>query len=1092
MPVGTVTFVLGDVVGSTALWDSDPEVADAAIARLDALVAELVVAHGGVRPVEQGEGDSFVAAFALATNAVGFAVDLQRAVSSADWLGTITPALRIGVHSGDARLHDGLYRGDVLNRCSRIRDLAHGGQILVSGTTADLVIDGLTDGTSLLDLGLHRLRDLSRPERVEQLCHQDLPVEFPQLQSLDRVPHNLPLQLTSFVGRDHELREVAETLAGTRLVTLTGAGGSGKTRLALQLAAGLVDTYADGVWLVDLSAQGDANLVGRAVADALRVREMPLEDALSAVERFLMGRRVLLVVDNCEHLIDSVSAAVQRLISTCADTSVLATSREPLGLAGEATYRLPSLALPRDDDRQCASVQLFVERATAARPALRVDDDTITTIASICARLDGLPLAIELAAARCRVLSPRQIAEQLDTRFSLLSGGPRTAMARQRTLEASVDWSVDLLDDAERRLFRRLSVFTGSFSLEAVTSVGGRDDGEAWPIVESLTSLVDKSLVLAEEHADAVRYRLLETIRYCAAQQLFDADESVAARQAHAEYYESYALLVARDLLGPEAVRAYASLDRERDNISVAQAWLAQTGETARALALFAALHPLWTRSSGIEALDPVTDLLAIDGVDPATRARAMLAAAELAWLAGDLDRNLSLLNSAATIARTIADDTPSIFVDLFRGWRGLLVGDPSTEQSLASARDGFHAHELWYWSADALYGLGGAHVMRGDLAGGDAILREAVDDARRSLNPVALSRALVLHTSAVMQRGDLVIADQMLDEAAALRTTTADNTSGLFGDALRAWIAFARGQYEEADAIAARVADESRRAGIPVTLGWSTWVRISTSRACAAPARTLTLIADLDHAIVLPWVTAWCGAVRSEIALAEGDLALARATIDTALAATTEVQYAGYAQSRCLLTRSRLLHASGGDDAENDAYQALALAGTGDLRLETIEALELIASYAADTGDFEYAARLTGAARRARSETGAPSPPIVQPQIDLTLATLQAGLDPEQLDALLGQGHALHITAARAYTERGRGTRHRPSTGWQSLTPTESRVVELAATGIKNADIARQMFVSIATVKTHLTHIFTKLDVATRAELAAVVARRQ
>jgi len=526
LPTGTVTFVLSDVVGSTAMWEARPEAAAETIAALDGLVDKLVDAHSGAKPVEQGEGDSFVAAFAHAGDAARFAVSLQRSLATVAWPDDIRPGLRLALHTGDARLQDGLYRGESLNRCARIRALAHGGQTLLSGTTAELVVDGLSDGVFLKDIGVHRLRDLSRPEHLRQLCDPELPMEFPPLLSLDHLPNNLPLQLTSFIGRDNEMAEVAELLATQRLITLTGAGGSGKTRLALQVAANLLDCGTEGTWLVDLAPVSDPQLVGRAIATVLGVHEMPLQDVSDALETWLRDRTVLLLLDNCEHLIDECAAIVARLVGSCPHVKVLATSREPIGVSGETAYRVPSLQLPDDDSAECASVDLFAARAVTVRPSFRVGPENADAIASICRRLDGLPLAIELAAARCRALSPQQIANQLVDRFSLLSGGTRTALPRQRTLEASVAWSFDLLTDDERSLLQRLSVFSGSFSLEAAEAVGSLDQDDAWQVVEMLTGLVDKSLVQIEEDERAVRYRLLETVRHFAAQQLVASGET--------------------------------------------------------------------------------------------------------------------------------------------------------------------------------------------------------------------------------------------------------------------------------------------------------------------------------------------------------------------------------------------------------------------------------------------------------------------------------------------------------------------------------------------------------------------------------------
>ncbi len=435
LPTGTVTLLLADVEGSTRLWETQPKEMTAALARLNQTVSAIIASRDGVRPVEQGEGDSFVAAFARASDAVAAALEMQRA--------PLAPIrLRIGLHTGEIQLRDeGNYAGPTINRTARLRDLGHGGQTLLSGATEAMVLDELPCDAWLSDLGTHPLRDLPRPERVVQLCHPDVVNEFPAL----RVPkavasHGIPVQLTSFVGRDAELAQLRELLTQNRLVTLTGAGGAGKTRLAVQIAGQLSGEFGDGIWYVDLAPITDPELVPLTVARAFGLPDQPSRSTMDTLTRFIADRHMLVVLDNCEHLLDASAALVMTLLEACSGLTLLTTSREPIGVAGEVSWRVPSLSLADE------ALELFTDRARHARPEFVVTDDNGATVSEICARLDGLPLAIELAAARVRALSLAEILESLHDRFRLLTGGARTAVRRQQTLRASVDWSHALLD----------------------------------------------------------------------------------------------------------------------------------------------------------------------------------------------------------------------------------------------------------------------------------------------------------------------------------------------------------------------------------------------------------------------------------------------------------------------------------------------------------------------------------------------------------------------------------------------------------------------------------------------------------------------
>ena len=561
LPTGTVTLLLADVEGSTRLWETQSDEMTAAIAHLDQAVSYAIAAHDGVRPVEQGEGDSFVIAFARASDAVACALDLQRA--------PLAPIrLRIGVHTGEVRLRDeGNYIGPTINRTARLRDLAHGGQTVLSGATEPLVVDRLPDGAWLTDLGTHPLRDLPRPERVVQLCHRDLRNEFPPLRTPSTVvAHNLPAQLTSFVGRQAEMNRLREALIGGRHVTLTGAGGVGKTRLAVQVAAELAGQFGDGVWYVDLAPITHPGVVPVTVARALGLPDQPGRSTMETLLRFIRDRHMLVVLDNCEHLLDASAGLVVALLGGAPRLTLLATSREPIGVTGEATWRVPSLSLADE------AIELFADRARLAQSDFCMTDDNAAAVAEICRRLDGIPLAIELAAARVRALWLAEIVDGLHDRFRPLTGGARTAVRRQQTLRASVEWSHGLLTETERILFRRLAVFLGGFDLDAAQAVAGAGAVERYHVLDQLSLLVDKSLVVAENTGGRARYRLLETVRQYALERLAESGEADAVRARHRDHYTAMAALLdtpARADYEPRLDQA----ETEIDNLRAAFAW---------------------------------------------------------------------------------------------------------------------------------------------------------------------------------------------------------------------------------------------------------------------------------------------------------------------------------------------------------------------------------------------------------------------------------------------------------------------------------------------------------------------------------------
>ena len=617
LPTGTVTLLLADVEGSTRLWESQPKEMTAALARLNSVVSDVIAAHDGVRPVEQGEGDSFVAAFARASDAVAAALELQRA--------PLAPIrLRIGLHTGEIQLRDeGNYAGPTINRTARLRDLGHGGQTLLSGATEALVLDGLPSDAWLSDLGTHPLRDLPRPERVMQLCHPDMVNEFPPLRAPKAVvSQHLPAQLTSFVGRNTELSQVRELLSENRLVTLTGAGGAGKTRLAIEVAGRLSGKFDDGVWCVDLAPITDPDLAPVTVARALGLPDQARRSTMDTLTRFVADRQMLVVLDNCEHLLDASAALTNALLGAAPGLTLLATSREPIGVAGEVSWRVPSLSLADE------AIELFTDRARRARPDFTLSAGKAGTVGEICARLDGLPLAIELAAARVRALSLAEILDSLHDRFRLLTGGARTAVRRQQTLRASVDWSHALLTEPERVLFRRLAAFLGGFDFNAARTVTSDGEVERFQVLDLLTLLVDKSLVAADDSEGRTRYRLLETVRQYALEKLGESGEADAVRARHRDHYTAIAALLDAPA-GTDYEQRLEQAETEIDNLRAAFAWSRENSAAELALTLTSSLQPLWLARGRLrEGLAWFDAALAdLDArhleVPPATRARA-------------------------------------------------------------------------------------------------------------------------------------------------------------------------------------------------------------------------------------------------------------------------------------------------------------------------------------------------------------------------------------------------------------------------------------------------------------------------------------
>jgi predicted ATPase/class 3 adenylate cyclase len=579
LPSGTITFLFTDIEGSTKLAQQYPGKWESLRTRHHAILRSAIESENGY--IFQIIGDAFCAAFHTAGDALQAAIKSQTDLHAKNW-GDTPVKVRMGIHTGKGEIQEGGdYSGYVtLCRVQRLMSAGHGGQTLLSQTTQDLVRDELPPGLALRDLGERRLKDLTRPEHIFQLLIPGLPADFPPLKTLDTFSNNLPVQLTSFIGREKEIGEVKRLLNEKRLVTLTGSGGTGKTRLALQTAADLLDSFPNGAWLVELAPLSDPDLVPQAVASALGVREQPGRSMQDTLTDYLREKKLLLILDNCEHLIEACAVLADMLLHACPGLKILATSREALGIAGEVPFRVPSLSTPDTGHLppiptllQYEAVRLFSERAATVFPSFTVTDDNASALSRVCRRLDGIPLAIELAAARVRMLSVEQIAARLDDCFRILTGGSRTALPRLQTLRALIDWSYDLLSESERLLLRRLSVFAGGWLLEAAEAVCA-DEVAGMDVLGLLTQLVNKSLVVVDyEQEQDARYRLLETVRQYACEKLAETGEGERVRTRHLAYFLQFAEEASPHLFRTEQLDWLRRLEMEHDNLRAALEW---------------------------------------------------------------------------------------------------------------------------------------------------------------------------------------------------------------------------------------------------------------------------------------------------------------------------------------------------------------------------------------------------------------------------------------------------------------------------------------------------------------------------------------
>ena len=767
------TFLFTDIEGSTQLWEREPSRMESALARHDVLARSAAETHRG--RVIKTTGDGMCAAFDDPRDAIAAVLEFQQALADPAATEGVSLRARCGLHAGVAEQRDSDFFGSALNRAARIMAAAHGGQVLASQALAVLLVERVPNGVTLQDLGAVRLRDLASPERVFQVVHPSLRHEFPSLRSLSSTPNNLPQQMTSFIGRESELGDVRRALAKARLVSLLGAGGLGKTRLSLQAAAEAMDDFPDGVWLVELAPVADPRRVAQAIASVLGVKEESGQSILEALAKTLKDRRLLVVLDNCEHLLPPCAETATALLHTVPQLKILATSREPLRVTGETIYALPALAAPEPmQEIDAASlarfpaVRLFIDRAVAVQPDFRITEHNARHVVDICHRLDGIPLAIELAAARVRALSVQSIAERLHDRFRLLTGGDRTALPRQRTLRALIDWSYDLLTPDESALLRRIAVFAGSFTLEAAEAIGGGGEIEAASVLDLLSHLVEKSLVVLD--LESARYRLLETVRQYARERLDESGEADDARAHHVAFYLALTEQ-ARPLLGGAQQAAWLTrFDIERENLLSAHASCDRVENGAEmGLRLLYAIKPYWLNRGLLGVGYAVTtEALARAGAQARSRARCggLADAGQLGFFLGRYAESQSLLEESLAIARELGDKKLVEAVLQPLGMACLGRGDVASarrhlSEALALARELGNKREL----AAALNALAQLHRMEGELDAAEPIYGDVVTLGREIKDRETVAIGLLNLAMVSIGRGSTTAARGMLLE---------------------------------------------------------------------------------------------------------------------------------------------------------------------------------------------------------------------------------------------------------------------------------------------------------------------------------------
>ncbi|MDQ7857407.1 MAG: tetratricopeptide repeat protein [Armatimonadota bacterium] len=1020
-----LSFLFTDIEGSTKLWERDPEAMKAALAAHDDILRR-AIGQGGGR-VFKTVGDAFLAVFAAPADAASAAVAGQRALAAHPWSSLGPLRVRMGVHVGPAEERDGDFFGQTLNRTARIVAVAHGGQILLSEASVTAIGEHLPDGLTLRDLGAHRLRDLQRPEHLFQIVGSGLPDGFPSLRSLDALPNNLPRQLTSFIGREREIDELARLVRQSVLVSIVGAGGAGKTRLALQVAAELLEDFGDGVWLVELAPLADPEQVPHAVAATLGVREEAGRAVEDVLVEYLRPRQTLVILDNCEHLIDATAALVETLLRACPRLRIVCTSREALGIPGEVAWRIPSLTMP--DPRRLPplervgeyeAIRLFVDRASAVAPGFELTADALPAVAAIARRLDGIPLAIELAAARTKVLTPDQIAARLDDRFRLLTGGSRTALPRQQTLRAAMDWSYELLADDERAVLRRLSVFAGGWTLEAAEVICADAGVEATQVLDLQAALVDKSLVVVEDQGGRPRYRLLETVRQYARDKLLEVGEAGAWRTRHRDWFLELAERAATRLQGPTQADALDALSAEHDNLNAAIEWSLGNNEPEAALRMAAALWWYWyLRGYFREGSRWSQDALARATAPTSVRVRALTGAGLLAYAQGDFTRLGGYGEEGLALARELGEPLYAAYCQILLSLDALLRGDYGRAETLArESQDWLQAMEhAWglataglilaevarlrgrwaqslatyeqslllfrevgdMWGmAMAQRGLGFLARAEGDYERATALHEEGLAMARRLGDRAGIAYATMHLALDEMRMGDYAKAESRLREALAFIREIGDQNGLAYTLYYLGLVVAYQGRNDEAQGLLDESLAIGTATGSPLLIAYAksglgrvALHRGDNARAAALASEALAIFRQTGER----WGEAVAHYVVGAAAIQERDYATAAVHGEDSLKGFEALRDRWAAgSSQRLLARVAI---GRGEYARARALYEEALAGAAQYqeRLGVARALNGLAQVAFHEGRLEQAAWLLGVESRLREAIGSPIP---------------------------------------------------------------------------------------------------------------------
>lgn len=820
LPTGTVAFLFTDIEGSTQRWESHRDAMDAAIRRHDALLQESIAAHDGY--VFKRMGDSFCSVFRTAPDAIAAAYDAQRTLNKEDFSTVDGLKVRMAVHVGHADEHNGDYFGPTVNRVARLLAIGYGGQVLVSGAATDLAQGEMPPQTALRDLGSHRLKDLAQPEQVYQLIAPDLPQKFFPLRSLDALPNNLPLQLTSFIGREDEIESVKALAETHRLTTLVGTGGVGKTRLALQAGADLLDRHEDGVWFVELAPLSDGTLIVSELAPLFGVQASGERSLVDALLSSLRSKHALLIIDNCEHLVDPAAEIIEKILRGCPNVHVLATSREALKIPGETVHRVASL----DEE---AAIALFAERASASTDSFKLTDENRATVTKICRRLDGIALAIELAAARVRALDVNELFTRLDERFRILTGGSRTALPRQQTMRALIDWSFDLLTPAEQALLRRMSAFAGGSTLDAASAICTDDElVEQWDVLDYLTSLVDKSLVVAELNdtnsaSSKLRYRLLESTRQYSAEKLAGSGERDRFRRRHAEYFCEMAKRAGETWGSTPTLTWMPPLEVEIDNFRSSLDWaLAEKQDAEIGGVLAGSLFTFW-REMGTTA-----EGMRYIGAALTLEDRLSVPTASLLWLArsfcmpaGTWKKRWEAAVRAGELYGELGDTAGAMRARVSAGESLTRLGDlDRASEELAAAYDFFSKSGDERWQNYALSSLARNAFWKGEYQAARDRNAEVLAAARAQGDARLISVSLNNLAEREFALGNVGRAIELAREEMASDQTRKDASSLCFAHANLSAYLIAAGELDEAYEHAREVLRKSRDVQIDLLVG--------------------------------------------------------------------------------------------------------------------------------------------------------------------------------------------------------------------------------------------------------------------------------